>query len=127
MKAVSYSNIHEFEYFLLKSAKKVLYICRHDFNLHCTIITLEIIHSVEDFDGSTITVQLPAGGTSGDQVDLEISFVDDVINEPQETFVGFIEIEDAVDTSTIKIGTRATQLIINDNDSERTSSETSAV
>ena len=103
------------------------YICGHVFNLHCNIITLEFIHSVEDFDGSTITVQLPAGGTSGGRVDLEILFVDDVINELQETFVGFIEIEDAVDTSTIEIGTRATQLIINDNDSERTSSETSAV
>ena len=60
-------------------------------------------------------------------IDLEISFVDDVINEPQETFVGFIEIEDAVDTSKIEIGRRATQLIITDNDSERISSETSAV
>ena len=97
------------------------------FNLHCTIITLDIIPSVADFDGSTITVELPAGGTSGGQVDLEIPFVDDLINEPQETFVGFIEIENAEDTSTIAIGRRATQLIINDNDSERTSCETSAV
>ena len=53
--------------------------------------------------------------------------MDDLINEPQETFVGFIEIEGAVDTSTIEIGRRAIQLIINDNDSERTSSETSAI
>ena len=88
---------------------------------------LEIIHSVEDFDGSTIIVQLPAGGISGGQVDLEIPFVDDEIHEHQETFVGFIEIEDAEDPSTIEIGRRVTQLIINDNDSERTLSETSAV
>ena len=53
--------------------------------------------------------------------------MDDVIDEPQETFVGFIEIEDAVDTSTIEMGRRAIQLIINDNDSEKISSETSAV
>ena len=72
-----------------------------------------------DFIGNVITVTLlrPGGGTNR-RVEVNIPIVDDTIIEHQETFVGYIEIADAVDPSTISLGVAAVQLIINDNDSE---------
>ena len=49
-------------------------------------------------------------------MELEIPFVDDEINEFQETFVGYIKVENAVDPGTIMLERTVTQLIINDND-----------
>ena len=60
---------------------------------------------------------MPAQGTNR-QVELNIPFTDDAINEHQETLVGYIEIASAVDTGTITLGRTATQLIIDDNDGD---------
>ena len=50
------------------------------------------------------------------QVDVQVPIIDDAIVEAQQTFVGFIEIEEAVDEGTIMFGRTATMLIINDDD-----------
>ena len=71
----------------------------------------------DDFDGDDITVTIPVDGPLR-QVNVRIPFNDDDINEHQETFVGYITIESAVDMSTIQLDRTATQLIINDNDSK---------
>ena len=71
----------------------------------------------DDFNGYNITVTIPVDGPLR-QVDVQILFTDDEINEHQETFVGYITIESIVDNSTIQLGRTATQLIINDNDSK---------
>ena len=72
-----------------------------------------------DFIGDVITVTLPRpGGGTNRVVEVNIPIVDDLINEHQETFVGYIEIVDAVDPATISLGVAAVQLIINDNDSK---------
>ena len=49
-------------------------------------------------------------------MDVSIPIVDDAINEGQESFVGYIELEDAVNQDTIILQCTTTQLIINDND-----------
>ena len=64
---------------------------------------------------TTVTLPRPGGGTNR-VVEVIIPIVDDTIIERQETFVGYIEIADAVDPSTISLGITAVQLIINDND-----------
>ena len=70
-----------------------------------------------DFNGASITVTLPRpGGGFRRQVEVEVPFVNDEINEFQETYVGYIVIDDAVDRDTIVFQRTATQLIINDND-----------
>ena len=83
--------------------------------VHCHILPSPLPHAVADFDDSIITVTLPGPNR---QVSVSIPIVDDMINEHQQTFVGYIVIADAVDPGTIEIGRSATQLIINDNDSE---------
>lgn len=70
-----------------------------------------------DFDGSEITVVLPSlQGEVATQVAFQIPITDDLINEHQETLVGYIEISSAIDEDTITLGRTATQLIIDDND-----------
>ena len=71
---------------------------------------------VNDFTGDIIQFQLPGTGegVSG-RVELLIPITDD---EFQESFVGFIVLEQAVDLDTIQIGRGVTQLFITDNDSE---------
>ena len=60
---------------------------------------------------------LPRSSSGPDhQVDVYISLVDDSIVEAQQTFVGYIEVVDAVDTDTITLGRTAAMLIINDDD-----------
>ena len=71
----------------------------------------------DDFNGNNITVTIPVDGPLR-QVDVQIPFTDDEINEHQETFVGYITIKSTVDSSTIQLGRTATQLIISDNDSK---------
>ena len=51
---------------------------------------------------------------------MNIPIIDDAINEHQETLVGFIEITQATDTDTIMLGRSAAQLIIDDNDGNKT-------
>ena len=51
---------------------------------------------------------------------MNIPIIDDAINEHQETLVGFIEITEAIDTDTIMLGRSAAQLIIDDNDGNKT-------
>ena len=70
-----------------------------------------------DFNGASITVTLPRpGGGFPRQVELEVPFVDDEINEFQETYVGYIVMDNAVDRDTIMFERTATQLIITDDD-----------
>ena len=82
--------------------------------------TLSFGSSAEsDFIGDVITVTLPwPGGGTNRVVEVIIPTIDDLINEHQETLVGYIEIAEAVDPSTISLGVAAVQLIINDNDSK---------
>ena len=76
-----------------------------------------IIISESDFVGAPITITIPRpGGGTNRQVMLEVPFIDDNINEHEETFVGYIEIESAIDESILTFARTATQLIINDND-----------
>ena len=49
-------------------------------------------------------------------MDVAVPIIDDEIVEAQQTFVGFIEIQEAVDEGTIMLERTATMLIINDND-----------
>ena len=74
---------------------------------------------VNDFTGDIIQFQLPGPGEGvSRRVELLIPITDDEINEFQESFVGFIVLEQAVDFDTIQIGRGVTQLFIIDNDSE---------
>ena len=66
--------------------------------------------------GDPITITLPRPGGGFRQVEVEIPFEDDEINEHQETLVGYIEIAEATDPDTIMLGRTATQLFIDDND-----------
>ena len=59
---------------------------------------------------------LISGDVSTNQVDVNIPIVNDGIVEPRQSLVGYIEIADAVDATTIRLGRTATRLIINDND-----------
>jgi hypothetical protein len=61
-------------------------------------------------------VTLPPGDTNNRQVDVNVPIIDDLIVEAQQTFVGYIHIQDAVDASTIMLARTATMLIINDDD-----------
>ena len=83
--------------------------------VQCTVSVS--VHTESDFIGTPIVITLPNpdGGTVR-QVELEIPIIDDLINEHQETLVGFIEITDATDEGTINLGRTAAQLIIDDND-----------
>ena len=69
-----------------------------------------------DFNGAVLTVTLPPGDTNNRQVDVNVPIIDDLIVEAQQTFVGYIHIQDAVDASTIMLARTATMLIINDDD-----------
>ena len=69
-----------------------------------------------DFVGTEITVTLPPGDLDNRQVDVAVPIIDDEIVEAQQTFVGFIEIQEAVDEGTIMLERTATMLIINDDD-----------
>ena len=83
--------------------------------MHCHTLRPPLLHAVADFDNSIITATLPGPNR---QVQVSIPIVDDMIIENQETFVGYIVIAEAIDPGTIELGRSATQLIINDNDSE---------
>ena len=69
-----------------------------------------------DFVGTEITVTLPSGDFPSQQVDVEVPIIDDAIVEAQQTFVGFIQIQGAIDEGTIMLERTAAMLIINDND-----------
>ena len=70
-----------------------------------------------DFGSDEISVYLPpTTSQTGGRVYVPIPIVDDAINEGQESFVGYIELEDAVNQDTIILDCTTTQLIINDND-----------
>ena len=86
-------------------------------NAQLVALSHTYVYTDSDFDGTPITITLPnpAGGTVR-QVELEIPVIDDMINEHQETLVGFIQIANAIDEGTIQLRRTATQLIINDND-----------
>ena len=74
-------------------------------------------HSESDFVGDPITITLPrVGPGTNRQVGIEIPIFDDEIIEHAETFVGFFEVTDALDYSTIVLGRTVTQLRIDDND-----------
>ena len=48
-----------------------------------------------------------------------VPIIDDTINEKTETFVGIIQLVNAVDPGNVILGFNATQLIISDNDGKR--------
>ena len=75
----------------------------YNYNMeHRCIISL---HSESDFVGDPITVTLPrVGPGTNRQVGIEIPIFDDEIVEHAETFVGFFEVTDALDYSTIVLG-----------------------
>ena len=84
----------------------------YNYNMeHCCIISS---HSESDFVGDPITITLGPG--TNHQVGIEIPIFDDEIVEHAETFVGFFEVTDALDYSTIVLGRTVTQLRIDDND-----------
>ena len=87
----------------------------YNYNMeHCCIISS---HSESDFVGDPITITLPrVGPGTNRQVGIEIPIFDDEIVEHAETFVGFFEVTDALDYSTIVLGRTVTQLRIDDND-----------
>ena len=89
---------------------------------HCqAMLSITYTFTVIDFVGDPITITLPRpGGGTNRQVAVNIPIIDDAINEHQETLVGFIEITEAIDTDTIILGRSAAQLIINDNDGNKT-------
>ena len=91
--------------------------------IHSFIKTIFLSTSFSSFPAATdfvtdeISVILPpTDKRRGDTVNLLVPIIDDAINERSESFVGYIELVDATDTSTIEFGLRATQLVINDND-----------
>ena len=86
-------------------------------NAQLVALSHTYVYTDGDFDGTPITITLPnpAGGTVR-QVELEIPITDDMINEHQETLVGFIQIGNAVDEGTIQLGRTAAQFSIDDND-----------
>ena len=66
-----------------------------------------------------LTVTLPPGDTTNRQVDVNVPIIDDLIVEAQQTFVGYIQIQGAVDEGTIMLERTATMLIINDDDGKK--------
>ena len=78
---------------------------------------LVVFCAESDFDGSEITIVLTSlQGEVATQVAFQIPITNDLINEHQETLVGYIEISSAIDEDTITLGRTVTQLIIDDND-----------
>ena len=99
-------------------------------NVYCKISCLKCIahecysqlfdySTAIDFINNVIPVILnPGSQIRGATLNVPVRIVDDEINEKTETFVGILQLVNAVDPSTVRFRTNTTQLIINDNDSE---------
>ena len=73
-----------------------------------------------DYVTDIIPVKLgPSEERRGETVTVLVPIIDDTINEKTETFVGIIQLVNAVDPGNVILGFNATQLIISDNDGKR--------